>query len=120
MLFVVLIYLHNYTTFMLWHAAKKARSEENVGSMKSKAQENGADAKQGIQKDEQTGKSKKKKGGDKVKNTQSQTEVPKGKLHSDVLVLLRFLFTACPSQNSILEISSSYSFILHAHSMLIE
>ena len=67
--------------------------------MKSKAQENGADAKQGIKKDEQTGKSKNKKGGDKVKNTQPQTEVPKGKLHSDVLVILRFLFTACPNQN---------------------
>jgi hypothetical protein len=118
MLFVVLIYFHNYTTFMLWHAAKKARSEENTGSTKS--QENGADAKQGINKDEQTGKSKNKKGGDKVKNTQSHIEVPKGKLHSDVLVLLRFLFLACPSQNSIFEISSSYSFILHAHSMLTE
>jgi len=84
---------------LVYNRAKKARSEENIGSIKSKAQENGADAKQGIQKDEQTGKSKNKKGGDKVKNTQSQTEVPKGKLHSDVLVLLRFLFTACPSQN---------------------
>lgn len=65
--------------------------------MKSKAQENGADAKQSIKK-EPTGKSKNKKGDDKVKNTQSQTEVPKGKLHSDVLVLLWFLFLACPSQ----------------------
>jgi len=70
---------------LVYNRAKKARSEENVGSMKSKAQENGADAKQGIKKDEQTGKSKNKKGGDKVKNTQPQTEVPKGKLHSDVL-----------------------------------
>ncbi|KAG2540058.1 hypothetical protein PVAP13_9NG527700 [Panicum virgatum] len=70
---------------LVYNRAKKARSEENVGSMKSKAQENGADTKQGIKKDEQTGKSKNKKGGDKVKNTQPQTEVPKGKLHSDVL-----------------------------------
>lgn len=96
MLFVVLIYLHNYIAFMIWHSAKKARHEENTGSLKPKAQENGADAKQSIEKDELKGKSKSKKGDDKVKNTQSQTEAPKGKLHSDVLVLLQFLFLLAP------------------------
>jgi len=75
------------------HAAKKARSEDNTGSVKTKAQENGADAKKIIKKDEPKGKSKNKKGDDnKVKNIQSQTEVPKGQLHSNVLVLLLFLF----------------------------
>ncbi|CAL4914952.1 unnamed protein product [Urochloa decumbens] len=68
---------------LVYNRAKKARSEENTGSMKSRAQENGADAKQSIKKDDLTGKSKNKKGDDKVKK--SQTEVPKGKLHSDVL-----------------------------------
>ena len=92
---------------MPWHAVKKARSEDNTGGVKSKAQENGADAKQSIKKDEPKGKSKNKKGDDnKVKNIQSQTEVPKGQLHSNVLVLLLFpFFKICTSQNSIFEIS---------------
>nr|CAB3500486.1 unnamed protein product [Digitaria exilis] len=70
---------------LVYNRAKKARYEENTGSLKSKAQENGADAKQSMKKDELKGKSKSKKGDDKVKNTQSQIEAPKGKLHSDVL-----------------------------------
>jgi nucleolar complex protein 3 len=64
--------------------------------MKSRAQDNGVDVKQSIKKDEPAGKSKNKKGGDQVKKTQSQTGVLEGKLHSDVLVPLRFLFLACP------------------------
>ncbi|CAL4939987.1 unnamed protein product [Urochloa decumbens] len=68
---------------LVYNRAKKARPEENTGSVKSKAQENGADAKQSVKKDDLTGKSKNKKGDDKVKK--SQAEVPKGKLHSDVL-----------------------------------
>ncbi|CAN6289116.1 unnamed protein product [Urochloa humidicola] len=67
---------------LVYNRAKKARSEENTGSMKSRAQDNGADAKQSIEKDDLTGKSKNKKGDDKLKKSQT---VPKGKLHSDVL-----------------------------------
>ncbi|CAN6284345.1 unnamed protein product [Urochloa humidicola] len=67
---------------LVYNRAKKARSEENTASVKSRAQENGADAKQSIKKDDPAGKSKSKKGDDKVKKS---TEVPKGKLQSDVL-----------------------------------
>ncbi|CAN6300524.1 unnamed protein product [Urochloa humidicola] len=67
---------------LVYNRAKKARSEENTASVKSRAQENGADAKQSIKKDDPAGKSKSKKRDDKVKKS---TEVPKGKLQSDVL-----------------------------------
>ncbi|KAJ1296688.1 hypothetical protein BS78_01G321300 [Paspalum vaginatum] len=70
---------------LVYNRSKKARSDDNSSSVNSKAQEEGADAKHSIKKDEPKGKSKIKKGDDKVKNTQFQTEVPKGKLHSDVL-----------------------------------
>jgi nucleolar complex protein 3 len=91
---------------MSWHAAKKARSEDNSGSVKTKAQENGANAKTNTKKDESKGKSKNKKGDDnKVKNIQSQTEVPKGQLHSNVLVLLLFLFINMHQSKFIFEIS---------------
>ncbi|WVZ86416.1 hypothetical protein U9M48_033198 [Paspalum notatum var. saurae] len=70
---------------LVYNRAKKARSENNSSSVNSKAQEEGADAKHSVKKDEPKGKSKIKRGDDKVKNTQSQTEVPKGKLNSDVL-----------------------------------
>ncbi|NP_001183025.1 uncharacterized protein LOC100501347 [Zea mays] len=71
---------------LVYNRAKKARSEDNSGSVKTKAQENGANAKTNTKKDESKGKSKNKKGDDnKVKNIQSQTEVPKGQLHSNVL-----------------------------------
>ncbi|WVZ57288.1 hypothetical protein U9M48_007693 [Paspalum notatum var. saurae] len=70
---------------IVYNRAKKARSEDNSSSVNSKSQEEGADAKHSVKKDEPKGKSKIKKGDDKVKNTQSQTEIPKGKLHSDVL-----------------------------------
>lgn len=86
-LFRVLLYL----TFMPWHAAKKTRSEGNASIVKSKTKEEDADGKQRIQKDEWKGKSKNKKGDSKLQNVQSQIEVPKGKLHSEVLVHSPFL-----------------------------
>jgi hypothetical protein len=62
------------------------RSEGNAGEIKPKVKEENADAKPNIQK-EQKGKSKNKKDGAKLQNVRSQTEGPKGNLHSEVLVL---------------------------------
>ncbi|XP_062215324.1 nucleolar complex-associated protein 3 [Phragmites australis] len=70
---------------LVYNNAKKTRSEGNASIVKSKTKEEDADGKQRIQKDEWKGKSKNKKGDSKLQNVQSQIEVPKGKLHSEVL-----------------------------------
>ncbi|KAL6841370.1 hypothetical protein ACP4OV_028888 [Aristida adscensionis] len=70
---------------LVYNTAKKARTEGNASAIKSKAEERAADAKQSIQKDKQKGNSKNKKGDSKLLNGQSQIEVPKGKLHPEVL-----------------------------------
>ncbi|TVU46545.1 hypothetical protein EJB05_06086 [Eragrostis curvula] len=70
---------------LVYNNAKKARREGNVSGIKSKGKEESADAKPSVQKDERKGKHKNQKGDSKLQNVQSQTEVPKGKLHSEVL-----------------------------------
>ncbi|GJN13150.1 hypothetical protein PR202_ga31488 [Eleusine coracana subsp. coracana] len=70
---------------LVYNNAKKARSEGNASAIKSKAKEESRDAKPSVQKDKQKEKSKNQKGDGKLQNIRSQTEVPKGNLHSEVL-----------------------------------
>ncbi|KAL6598217.1 hypothetical protein ACP70R_046382 [Stipagrostis hirtigluma subsp. patula] len=78
---------------LVYNTAKKARTEGNANGSKSKAEDKGADSKKSIQKDEQKGKSENKKEDSKMQN-QSQIEVPKGKLHSEVLEEVKEELTA--------------------------
>ncbi|GJN31797.1 hypothetical protein PR202_gb20241 [Eleusine coracana subsp. coracana] len=70
---------------LVYNNAKKARSEDNASAIKPKAKEESRDAKPSVQKDKQKEKSKNQKGYGKLQNVRSQTEVPKGNLHSEVL-----------------------------------